>query len=106
MVHVVDVPPTLANTRVWGRGYATEAVQAFLGVYWDVVGGGGLELSEEQRWCLIACMNEKILRSANVLRKCGFVFERTQEEEQPKGRVTVCWYRLDRPGSAVQICLV
>lgn len=83
--------------EVWGRGYATEFLRAWLGVYealpreevevlvhrGTVVGGEGGRARE----VLIAVTAETNARSQGVLRKCGFEGIMIREVEDGRGVV-------------------
>lgn len=83
-VHRVDPVPELGyilHPATWGRGYATEAVTAFVRHFWQA--WPGLDVIE-------AKVDEKNPESIRVLRKCGFV-----EGETIRGGAEVAW--LDPP---------
>lgn len=80
----------------WGKGYATEAVRAFLGVYWalerttvDVEN----EDQEHERLRAVTDIDNKASR--NVLLKCGFTFA---GESESRGRGAAHYY-LEAPES-------
>jgi RimJ/RimL family protein N-acetyltransferase len=52
--------------RCWGRGYATEALRAFLDAYWSRDCCFGVEI------VLKAIVEEDNVGSCKVLEKCGF----------------------------------
>ncbi|KAE8147471.1 GNAT domain-containing protein [Aspergillus avenaceus] len=62
------------HTCVWGRGYATEAVRGFMGV-WGALRPAleeGVDGDVRVLEGLFASADERNERSGNVLRKCGF----------------------------------
>lgn len=94
-VHRVDPVPELGyilHPSAWGKGYATEAVGAFVEHFWQA--RPGLDVIE-------AKVDEANPESIRVLLKCGFV-----EGETLKGGAEIPWlvpsarnlvvYRLER----------
>ena len=83
----------------WGQGYATEALKAFLKVYWDTWPRGYPSLKGEERFYLKAITGMDGHASMAVLRKCGFKYWKEEEEENEKGEKEVVWaWRLWGPG--------
>ena len=70
----------------WGRGYATEALEGWLGVYWGlprrVVRVGDREVhGVDEQETLLAVVTEDNSGSRRVLAKCGFVQDGAFEED-------------------------
>lgn len=82
----------------WGKGYATEAVRAFLAVYWALerktVDVDNEEEDEKREW-LHAVTDVDNKASRNVLWKCDFVFA---SESESDGRPDARYY-LEAPKS-------
>ncbi|PCH07176.1 Acyl-CoA N-acyltransferase [Penicillium occitanis (nom. inval.)] len=59
----------------WNKGYLTEALTAFLSIYWKIHPEGfeGSKRDENGRACVVARVEEKNLASLRVLEKVGFV---------------------------------
>ena len=101
--HVPEPPECgyMFRKEFWGRGYATEALGAWLGVYWTLprrevrigVGQDGEEYKVDVRETLLAIVPENNSGSRGVLAKCGFVQDGTFEED---GEVLL-HYVLERP---------
>lgn len=114
------------RTEAWGKGYATEALKAWLDYYWslpreeiemvipeenkesalDARPKGERELVQARRKdgkeILVAVTTKENMASQRVLSKCGF--ERVQVEEvedsrEPTGKVTLVTYHMVRPES-------
>lgn len=98
----------------WGKGYATEAMRAWMGWYWKAYPG-----NDEERRYLKAVTGPDAVSSGKVLQKCGFTWwcksqrevGRQEEDKEMKagsGKESVvvdvwkaerpCW-RKDSPGS-------
>lgn len=90
----------------WGMGYATEALTAFLGEYWDRFPGGlkieagsgshGVDKDEGGDF-LEAHVHDGNVGSENVLRKCGFEVVREGKTMAHGVEVGTQVYRLNRP---------
>lgn len=81
----------------WGRGYATEALKAFLNIYWEMWPDGHPLLEGDERKFLKAITGKDGYGSMAVLKKCGFDYWREEEEENEKVEMVWAW-RLWRPG--------
>ncbi|KZF21425.1 hypothetical protein L228DRAFT_249242 [Xylona heveae TC161] len=86
----------------WGQGYATEALQAFLRLYWKVIPPGqqegGYDYAE-------AHADPENVSSIKVLRKCGFSFieKREKDVELPlMGVRDTAVFRVARPKRVTQ----
>jgi RimJ/RimL family protein N-acetyltransferase len=67
----------MLNTNYWGKGFATEALQAFLPLFFAHYSGG-----EQGRFEFAeARTDSELVSSQRVLLKCGFVFERLFEKD-------------------------
>ena len=90
--------------RVWGKGYATEALRRFLQFYWNTFLEGHPAVKDEERNYLSAVTGPKIDSAASiaVLKKCGFEHWEDFEEEntlKPGEMETLHKWRLWRPSS-------
>ena len=56
----------------WGKGYASEALKAWLAWYWDTFPQGHPSLSESDRAKIVAETGPEAAASCKVLQKCGF----------------------------------
>lgn len=91
--------------EAWGKGYATEALKAWIEMYWERYGDGHPVLGVEERGYLKALTGPHGEGSRGVLRKCGFrwwgeeevVDERLGAKEEGM-RVLLQEFRLERPG--------
>ncbi|CAO2652222.1 Nn.00g005050.m01.CDS01 [Neocucurbitaria sp. VM-36] len=86
------------NTSYWGKGYATEALRAFMPLFFEHYSGGEHERYEYAE----AHTDEELFSSQNVLRKVGFEWYETREKdfENPiLGWRDTLIYRLYRPDS-------
>lgn len=89
------------NKSYWGNGYATEALQGFLELYWKTYPDGFPGLEAEDKDIVLGRVNEDNLPSQAVLKKCGFEFWRELEVEDKSDKtkiVKLYEYRLWRPG--------
>lgn len=84
------------NSDYWGKGYATEALRAFMPLFFEHYAGG-----EHERFEYAEALTDPELKSSqNVLRKVGFelVEQREQDFENPVlGWRDTMVFRLDRP---------
>ena len=87
----------------WGRGYATEALDAWVKMYWSKFPNGHPILDEEEKQYLKALTGPGGDASRSVLRKCGFQWYADRElAEEEKGakekgtKVTLSEFRLWR----------
>ncbi|KAJ4375844.1 hypothetical protein N0V83_001121 [Neocucurbitaria cava] len=86
------------NTSHWGKGYATEALRAFMPLFFEHYNGAVNERFEYAE----AHTDEESVSSQNVLGKVGFKWYETREKdfENPIfGWRDTLIYRLYRPGS-------
>ena len=90
----------------WGKGYATESLEAWIKWYWSKFSKGFPGLSEEENQYLKARTGPGGDTSRNVLRKCGFKWyaeeglkeEELREEERNLGKKLVLEeWRLPKP---------
>ena len=89
----------LWNQSVWGHGYATEALRAFVEAYWKTFPEGFPSLEEDKKDFLLAYSHEENSASNAVLGKAGFKLEEKEQVDHPKmGRHTKYSWRLWRPG--------
>ncbi|KAF1840266.1 acyl-CoA N-acyltransferase [Cucurbitaria berberidis CBS 394.84] len=84
------------NTSYWGQGYATEALRAFMPLFFQHFSGGEHEMFEYAE----AHTDEELVSSQNVLSKVGFKLHETREKdfENPVlGWRDTLVYRMYRP---------
>ena len=89
----------------WGYGYATEALKAWIHMYWQIFPDGHPVLDETERAYLKAVTGPGGEDSRGVLRKCGFRwFGEEEVNDERKGakekgvKVVLQESRLARPG--------
>lgn len=89
----------------WGHGYATEALGAWIHMYWQRYADGHPVLNEDERAYLKAVTGPGGDGSRRVLKKCGFSwFGEEEVSDERKGskekglRVVLEEFRLARPG--------
>ena len=89
----------LYSREYWGKGYATEALQAYVAAFWSKYPDGHPSLQGEERDYLLAGTVDVNFASQDVLKKCGFEYWKTEEVERTKGvgNLTLCSYRYWRP---------
>lgn len=112
--HEADPPTTgyMFRKEHWGKGYATEALKAFLPQYWaldrrevDVTESMPEFTSSENgskdivRERLVAIVESRHAPSIKILSKCGFVPSGRVDEvdEDFRGPAKLVWYHLERP---------
>ncbi|KAL8946070.1 MAG: hypothetical protein Q9222_007481 [Ikaeria aurantiellina] len=92
---------------VWGRGYATEAVNGFIKFYWETFPQGHPKIAtgEDKRYLKAvtgpAEEAAQAAASAAVLKKCGFQYWKDQVEDDtvnPEQQVMLSVWRLWGPG--------
>jgi RimJ/RimL family protein N-acetyltransferase len=86
------------NSDYWGKGYATEALRAFMPLFFEHYAGGEYEKFEYAE----ALTDPELKSSQNVLRKVGFelVERREQDFENPVlGWRDTLVFRMDRPSN-------
>lgn len=88
MVGGVRLPEVgyIYDPSIWGNGFATEALRAWMDMYWSKYPDGHPDLPKEERGHLRAKTGQEnggMNDSGNVLKKCGFrkVGEKEVEEE-------------------------
>ena len=87
----------------WGHGYATEALRAWIQMYWERYASEHPVLQEDEKWYLKGVTGSGNAGSRGVLLKCGFKFfteqavddERTGAKEGAKAILQE--FRLERP---------
>jgi RimJ/RimL family protein N-acetyltransferase len=83
----------MLNSEYWGKGYATEALRAFLPLFFEHYSGGEQDRFEYAE----ALTDTELISSQNVLRKAGFtlVERRDKDFENPALglRDTLVWRR-------------
>lgn len=62
----------LFDSSIWGKGYASEALQAFVATYWTHRPNGVPEMTEDDRDVLLAYVYEGNKSSEKVATKSGF----------------------------------
>ncbi len=85
------------NADYWGRGYATEALRAFLPLFFEHYSGGKNECFD----FALALTDTELVSSQNVLKKVGFtLYERREKDfENPVlGTRDTLFFRMYRPG--------
>ncbi|EER24789.1 hypothetical protein D8B26_006981 [Coccidioides posadasii str. Silveira] len=83
----------LMHPDVWGKGYATEALQASIEAWWN--GYEAVKPKKSMMHELLAFTHEGNERSYRVLRKCGFEMVEELDDEYGRGNV----WRLKRANS-------
>ncbi|KAI9368424.1 GNAT domain-containing protein [Aspergillus egyptiacus] len=63
----------LVLPRVWGRGYASEAVRGVMGWFFDLLARTGKEHGERGQEAVYAIVAKSNAASLRVMEKCGFV---------------------------------
>ncbi|KAL9127914.1 MAG: hypothetical protein Q9217_003300 [Psora testacea] len=87
------------DPSVWGNGYATEALRAWIEMYWQNWPDGHPSIAkDEERRCLTAVTGQEDgAASRRVLKKCGFKHVRSHVEQEDRGDVKLDVWRLDGP---------
>jgi RimJ/RimL family protein N-acetyltransferase len=89
----------MIHTDFWGKGYASEALQAFMPVFFE-------HYSDKERYDFAeAHVDPEHIPSRKVLEKAGFMLleVRKQDFQSPTlGMRDTCIYRLERPGKALE----
>lgn len=67
----------MLNPDYWGKGYATEALQAFLPLFFDHYSGGDNAMFEYA----VAHTDPDVVSSQRVLQKAGFRFHERREKD-------------------------
>ena len=99
--------------QVWGKGYATEFLEGFLGFWWglerELVGGlevdtktvfRGQQEGETVEECVAALALAEHKASRRVMEKCGMKLVKTWEEKDlrdPTKMAELCVYVLKKP---------
>lgn len=89
----------MIHTDFWGKGYASEALQAFMPVFFEHYSGKEIYSFAE------AHVDPEHIPSRKVLEKAGFMLleVRKQDFQSPTlGMRDTCIYRLERPGKALE----
>lgn len=88
----------------WGHGYATEALKAWIQMYWQRYADGHPGLDGDDKVYLKARTGSENDGSRGVLRKCGFELFKEEEvdDERPGAKennlkALMLWFRLARP---------
>ncbi|KAF2115583.1 GNAT domain-containing protein [Lophiotrema nucula] len=79
MIGAVRAPEIgyMFNTNYWGKGYATEALKAFMPMFFDHYSGGEFERFEYS----VAMTDPELVASQSVLKKAGFKFAELREKD-------------------------
>ncbi|KAF2012075.1 acyl-CoA N-acyltransferase [Aaosphaeria arxii CBS 175.79] len=91
----------MLNPNHWGKGYATEALRAFLPLFFDHFSGGEYIRYEYAE----ALTDPELVASQNVLQKAGFTLleKREKDFENPVlGWRDTLVFRCPRPGGSVE----
>ncbi|RMZ86927.1 hypothetical protein DV736_g5844, partial [Chaetothyriales sp. CBS 134916] len=109
--HIAEPPECgyMLRSDMWGKGYATEAVKAWLIEHWKLP-RKEVDVDEQMighfdrhvdngiyRELLRADIVEDNLASAKVLKKCGFVRAGSEQQDENGQKVTVVYLYLERP---------
>ena len=87
------------NASYWGKGYATEALRAFMPLFFDYYSGGETERYEYAE----ALTDTELVSSQNVLLKAGFKLRERRERDFDNpvlGWRDTLVYRMDRADAA------
>ena len=111
--HTQVIGPTGAHTlpevgylfrpSFWGHGYATEALRAWIQMYWERYAGEHPVLQGDEKWFLKGVTGSGNVGSKGVLLKCGFrLFAEQVVDDERKGteegaKVVLQEFRLERP---------
>jgi RimJ/RimL family protein N-acetyltransferase len=103
MIGAVRAPEVgyMFNANYWGKGYATEALKAFIPAFFDHYSGGPQGRFEYA----VALTDPELVASQNVLQKVGFkLYEKREKDfDNPVlGWRDTLVYRIYRAGSADQ----
>ena len=83
----------------WGKGFASEALQAILHGHWASTPDEYPGIDDEERSYVIAYTHWDNYASQGVLRKCGFEkWKDIEEESEKNGKVLMYIWRVLRPG--------
>ena len=90
----------ILDNPYWGKGYATEAVQGFLRLYWAKFPDGYPGVEGDEKDYMIARVNIENVESESILKKCGFSLLREEDQKDEKtGEVKIIReWKLWRPG--------
>lgn len=86
------------NTKYWGKGYATEALRAFMPLFFDYYSGGETDRFEYAE----AHTDPELIASQRVMLKAGFEFLELREKDFDNpilGLRDTLVYRMKRPCS-------
>ncbi|KAL9100145.1 MAG: hypothetical protein Q9163_004446 [Psora crenata] len=87
------------DPSVWGKGYATEALRAWIESYWQTwpMGHPATQYSEMQKCLTAVTGSENGAASRRVLEKCGFKHETYLDVHEDRGSVTLDVWKLEKP---------
>ncbi|KAI1875991.1 uncharacterized protein JN550_001487 [Neoarthrinium moseri] len=91
----------LLDEPYWGRGYATEALSAFVKTYWEYFPEGAPGIRPEDRNIIIAGVYEGNVASEKVLKKAGFREIRKEPVETPSGPSRETVFMIERPNKVL-----
>ena len=103
--HILPEVGYIFHPSAWGHGYATEALKAWIDMYWQEYPDGHPVLSDDEKSYLKAVTGPGGDKSRRVLKKCGFSWFREEETgDERKGAkedsltVLLQEFRVARPG--------
>ena len=100
--HALPEVGYIFHPSAWGHGYATEALRAWIRMYWQRYADGHPVLHGDERGYLNARTGPDGEGSRAVLRKCGYMWfgeeEVRDERLRAKEGLKVQEFRLARPG--------
>ena len=85
------------HPSVWGQGYATEALKAWIEIYWATWTDGFPGLNMDKRECLVAQTGPQDKKSPRVLQKCGLGLVEQEEVEENDKIVMLDQWRMKKP---------
>ena len=90
----------ILDNPYWRNGYATEAVQGFLRLYWAKFPDGYLDVEGDEKDYVLARVNIENLASESILKKCGLFLlrEEVQKDEKTGAVKIIREWKLWRPG--------
>ncbi|KAF2835137.1 acyl-CoA N-acyltransferase [Patellaria atrata CBS 101060] len=84
----------------WGQGLATEALEAFLPIYWEHL------LQQDNSGYIKAEIDSEHVASRRIVEKCGFQlweYRKGDYESKTLGTRDTVEYRMPRPGSSLNL---